>query len=214
MLPAAAGIALSPFPVIAIVLVLVSPNGRTKGVVLTGRLVGVAVVAHGSGAPRPRTDPGFRGVPNCGRLAAGGRRCCAPDRSRLEMADTSSHGAGRTSGVDVPTRRPVGSRCCAYPCVARRGQSRRTSCSRSPPARRSPNWWTTASTRSLRLRCSSRCHRSPWWANVAAAVRRAPSRCCVGGSTRLTVRTPPRSRWSCWSPWADDLGDGIAGLTG
>ncbi len=35
MLPAALGIALSPFPVIGIVLVLISPNGRTKGVAFT-----------------------------------------------------------------------------------------------------------------------------------------------------------------------------------
>ena len=43
MLPAAVGVAISPIPIIAVVLMLVSPRGRVNGpAYLVGQLVGVA----------------------------------------------------------------------------------------------------------------------------------------------------------------------------
>lgn len=45
MLPAAIGVAISPLPIIAVVLILVSPRGRVNGVAyLTGQVLGIAVL--------------------------------------------------------------------------------------------------------------------------------------------------------------------------
>lgn len=45
MLPAAVGVAISPLPIIAVVLILVSPRGRVNGpAYLMGQVVGIAVV--------------------------------------------------------------------------------------------------------------------------------------------------------------------------
>jgi hypothetical protein len=44
MLPAAVGVAISPMPIVAVVLMLVTPRGRTNGVAfLLGWLVGVGL---------------------------------------------------------------------------------------------------------------------------------------------------------------------------
>ncbi len=65
MLPAAVGVAISPIPIIAVVLMLVSPHGRVNGLAhLLGQVVGVAgagaivlLIAGGAGGNEEGAAP-------------------------------------------------------------------------------------------------------------------------------------------------------------
>jgi threonine/homoserine/homoserine lactone efflux protein len=75
LLPLAAGIALSPFPVIAVVLVLASPGGRNKGLAfLVGWLIGLGVLTALCVALLEGTDDsaGSRAAADWLRLLLGG----------------------------------------------------------------------------------------------------------------------------------------------